>query len=312
MEYMILDINLKVPYTKCNYHCRYCVIKDKTKDLSKKEILKLENICEEIGQLPYSCNVIIETGGEPLISESLKRSIRELSFKKNVIGVNITSNLSLPKEKLKEFLKKIDAEKLSFNCSYHPDQVKDLEEFIEKVKLLKLPIVVGVAHPELIPHLLEVKERMKKESILMTFNPMFGSYKGKEYPYSYNERERKAVMTSILSPYEWTQGMGQKTKGKLCYAGLNSICVDIDSNVYRCRPYSRKAKFLRFSPFFLGKLKNFKLLKSPKACILKKCPCPRDFVNLKEFTDSYKRTRNYRIFFKDKKDYQFLDYNKTT
>jgi len=320
-----LDIHLSFPYFKCNYNCTYCIIrtKNRKKGLTEKQKIKLNELFNNITTLPYKYNVTIETCGEPLISDAIIGFIKSLTLSKNIVGVNITTNLSISQGKLKDFIRNIDSKKLSANISYHPDSVNNFEEFVEKILyLLKYTphlLVVGVAHPDNLKHLIDAKKILQSNGILMSFNPMRGYYNGKRYPESFTKEESEQIKGCLPSIYEWDYRLDKKViRGNFCYAGLNSIHVDLYSNVYRCRLYHRRIRFLklRIRPFYLGKLKKFHKLKSPMPCVLNKCHCPRDWTNTKEFTDKFDRTISYRIYFDkesrsiEKTKYTFIEYRK--
>jgi MoaA/NifB/PqqE/SkfB family radical SAM enzyme len=287
-----LTINLRLPYTLCNYRCEYCSTKH-DEDVDEQYIHKL---WQSLTRLPLQLGIVIETLGEVLISDKIKKFILDLTKAENIDYVNITTNLSIDKNEFKKLLKKMDKKKFSLNCTLH-DLIPDLDEFHEKVALIKKMgfncIIHYVAHPQRLIEIPYYMDFFKKLGLRMTINSFLGTYQNKSYPEEYNIFEKYFLKEFYFTEEEYMYSfLGKSPLGKLCCAGRKSVFIDCNGDVFRCRDdHSKK----------LGNVfTEFKLFNGNSKCKLNSCRCPRDFLWLKEIDDKYERTNSFRLYYRKK------------
>jgi len=214
----------------CNLRCDYCTL-EKNTVVDKKHF---ETMCSNLIRVIDKTNKIFKiniTGGEPFIVPSIIDTLEEIT-KKHFISLN--TNLSL--DRIKEFAKRIDVNKVSFiNASLH---IKELEKrgllntYIENFCLLRdrcfnINFSV-VSFPPLANEASHYLQFFNEKGIRINFVPFLGQYNGKEYPNAYTkqELERFKIQLPRLSYYF--------RKGKICNAGYNFAFCWEDGNITPC------------------------------------------------------------------------------
>lgn len=119
----------------CNLSCSFCSVDNRVKETISLE--KMEKLLANIND--YTDYVYLHVKGEPLLHSKLKE-ILDLCYKYNK-KVNITTNGTLLKEKLKELSHPIVRQ---INISLHSENQKEnyLEEIFETVDKLKDKIII--------------------------------------------------------------------------------------------------------------------------------------------------------------------------
>jgi MoaA/NifB/PqqE/SkfB family radical SAM enzyme len=286
---MDLNVNLRVSYTLCSYRCDYCDIPHDI-NINKNQVSQK---IDYLGKINHNLGIIIETGGEPTISDFFMKFVAQLTDLKNVRFVNITTNISPRKDELKSILKNQNTDKFSLDCTYHPTMTA-FEEFFEKIVLIKemgLSVIIHlVAHPRILQDIPTYIRRFEEIGIKLTLNALNGQFSGNMYPGAYTISEKDFLKKHFYSDFEYRYDLlAESPRGKPCYSGAQSVFIDFDDSVvYRCR-IDHSAR--------LGDLKNgFTLMEGAPHCVENWCGCPRDHLWLKEVSDNIERTNSFRLY----------------
>ena len=248
---------------QCNLECNYCIagiryvseIFTKTYPINISALINTLNDSNKIYRFDF-------TGGEPFLVSNMVELCIELT-KKHFIG--LTTNLT--SKKVKEFAEKINPERVLFIiASCH---IKELERrnllsrYIHNFLLCKnrgFNIgAIEVGYPPLLKEVDKYKIFFLEKGIELTFSPYIGNYKGKSYPDSYSEKERKifGLTEKDINPfYQY---------GKLCNAGYNVGVIHPNGDIRYCF-YINKS----FGNIYEGIKFKDKLIRCP----FKFCNCP--------------------------------------
>jgi MoaA/NifB/PqqE/SkfB family radical SAM enzyme len=286
----------------CNYRCSYCYFCNSWEDEAKKNrypgIEKWKKIWDDIFA-KYGTGHIHISGGEPFAYPDIYEITEHLI--KN-FTVEYDTNLSWDVDK---FMAKIPPDRVKFAISYHP-QFAEFEEYIDKIKKLKdagYDLGVNyVAHPTQLEKMAYYKQRLDEIHVSFDVMPFRGQYESKEYPKSYNEKE-KELMTSLdkntagrmLEAYapeekapepkqaeQKAETQPQPTENtdstahyantnkhykKFCRMGQMYTKIHPNGNAYRCCLIKEEG--------LIGNLIDgtFKFYEDPQPCVYDKCPC---------------------------------------
>ena len=248
---------------QCNLECNYCIagiryvseIFTKTYPINISALINTLNDSNKIYKFDF-------TGGEPFLVSNMVELCIELT-KKHFISFNT----NLTSKKVKEFAEKINPERVLFIiASCH---IKELERrnllsrYIHNFLLCKnrgFNIgAIEVGYPPLLKEVDKYKRFFLEKGIELTFSPYHGKYKGKFYPDSYSEKERKifGLTEKDINPfYQY---------GKLCNAGYNVGVIHPNGDIRYCF-YINKS----FGNIYEGIKFKDKLIRCP----FKFCNCP--------------------------------------
>ena len=178
---------------KCNYNCTYCSVR--LFEHVKENIVDDKNINEIIDSWKniydkYGSSRIRLTGGEPSIYPNFFKILSVLSkYHRLQLGTNLSFDVN-------KFCDVSDPETIRVDASLHCEYVK-LEDFIKKIEILKnnkyKVSVSYVAYPDFIKNITNVKKIIESMNIPFLVHPFSGIYKGKIYPLSYTEEERRKI-----------------------------------------------------------------------------------------------------------------------
>lgn len=132
---IVIDIDI---LTVCNYHCRYCYARGEKNKWNKiMSIDDIKSICTKISTMDKVVDINI-LGGEPTLHPKLREILKLFHSLRNVEDVTITTNSSpLAVRKLMKVFDELDIRKypkIRLNLSFHPKEIKDMDEFYYDVK----------------------------------------------------------------------------------------------------------------------------------------------------------------------------------
>ncbi|MFX0023950.1 MAG: radical SAM protein [Candidatus Hermodarchaeota archaeon] len=252
----------------CNLECNYCIagLRYLPKILTKTylNLFALKNILNNSNKI-YKINL---TGGEPFLAPNIVEACIELT-KKHFISFN--TNLT-PKS-VKEFAEKIDPERvLSIDAACHTKELERtnlLSRYIDNFLLCKNRgfniRAIEVGYPPLLKESDRYIKFFLEQGIDLTYSPYFGSYKGKSYPDSYNEKELKILGLKKKHINDWFHQYG-----KLCNAGYNVVIILPSGDMRYCIAINKS-----FGNVYKGIKFKDKLIRCP----VKLCNCPMNIYD---------------------------------
>ena len=178
---------------KCNYKCVYCPVclfeKVKENIIEDKSVMDIIDSWKNIYD-KYGSSRIRLTGGEPSIYPNFFEIIKKIStFHRLQLGTNLSFDVN-------KFCDVVEPNNVRVDASLHYEYVK-LESFIKKIELLKknkYKVTVSyVAYPDFIKNISLAKQAIETMQIPFFVHPFSGIYKGKVYPLSYTEEEKKQI-----------------------------------------------------------------------------------------------------------------------
>lgn len=272
-----LTIIYRGEITACNFRCSYCpfltlfdtavfnTTANNNPILAREEkgLETLADFIKNAGSLP-AITLLFAPRGEVLNLECYRRYITLLSRLPGVKQIVIQTNFTFPLSWLTECRQ----EKIALWITFHPEQ-QQMGPFLEKItRLSDFPVPFSVG-------MVGLKEYKKTARALRSALPnshylWINAYKRNKNYYS---PEDITFFTSIdpLFPLNLTD---YKSKGKACYAGQNSICLNSRGQVKACF----------FQEKVLGVLGETELqqLLNPAVCPNEQCTCYLGYMNLKE------------------------------
>ena len=259
---------------KCNYRCPYCWWHGKWNEFSKRNVYpgveKLIQVWKRIYYLYGECHIEI-AGGEPSIYPGFEDFILELL---NYHTVQIMTNLSGSFDKLINDKTDKVTKKFKMGATFHPLFAK-LDDFLLKAKKIKeAGLSIGIlylSYPPQIKDIPKLKKLFADNDIYYSTSTFWGIYKGKKYPDSYTDVEKKIIGIAIgQRENEKFQTEPLITKGKLCNAGHTYALIHPDGEVLPCGGATREGKQVILGNIFDT---NFKLLDKPEPCPSNDCAC---------------------------------------
>ena len=143
--------------------------------------------------------MITIAGGEPLIYPDVINVLDKIS---KIHDIEVTSNLSIPLEKVNDLSEQLSDRNVRISATFHP-LFADLDEFSEKIFLLNEKNLLGgclfLAYPPQIDRIPEVKKLFNDKNISFSVLTFWGQYEGKDYPESYTDKEKEIIGLSIGS-----------------------------------------------------------------------------------------------------------------
>ena len=271
---------------RCNYNCSYCLVMKRDEEFKYEyfDVGLWKDIFERIFELYWSTHFRF-SGGEPTIYPGFLSFLGTL-LEKNT--ADITTNLSFD---LAEFLDKVPPGRgLSVSSSFHPEYDEFLP-FLKKAAYLHRngypATICYVGYPPHLDRISEYKKIAEEEKVNFKIIPFSGEYKGKFYPDSYTEEEKK-LLKKLASDSEneklnslnnlWYEHKinrespePEEKTGMNCQMGQMYAIIHPDFEVTRCC-----AGYHGRDSGVLGNITDpdFRLLDSPAPCIVEyKCAC---------------------------------------
>jgi hypothetical protein len=207
------------------------------------------------------------------------------------------------------YIDSIDPSKTVFNCSFHPDFVS-IDRFIAYIQKIKRHgsgvFATLVVTPQRVEQLNSIITRFKNEGILLKPLLLLGRYQlgipqalkqihknickffGVKlvFPQAYSQKALNIIKQNYYSELEFEYQYGKKTKGELCYAGVDMINIYKDGTIMRCFGDS------------LGTVDNLlagslRLGKEPYPCLAETCQCPTHMIFLRAFRKRFKLSDDF-------------------
>jgi len=303
-------VNWHLTY-KCNLHCKYCGYwENDIKELGTNEIYK---VIDEI----YSCrvNLLVFSGGEPLLREDLPGIIEYCKRKGFVVSLN--TNGTLIKDRLKEIIN-VDAIKLSLDG---PQNVNDAirgegvhDKVLEALGLCKekgievsITTVISKHNIDYLSYILKVG---REHTVSIYFKPVDQSNCGNnrkdissELPDEIHFKEAISFLinekingnTSISNSLAGLRYFLNWPKaGELsCFASLISCFIAPDGRIFVCDNFPHSNNYLR--PMDQSLKDVFNKLSLP--CNCGTCWCPSflelNLISKLEFKGIFEMTKKY-------------------
>jgi len=256
---------------KCNFRCPYCWFFDNWAQQARRNLYLTTKEWMAIWRRifdKYGETHIAITGGEPFIYPNFIELVKELS---SLHIVKITTNMS---GNIEEFIRKISPRRVYLDLNFHAAFVPDLNEFIQKVKLLhNAGFDAGVCYLAYPPQLAMTnfyKKRFEESGIRFALAAFWGKYGGKKYPISYSNEEREIIKPFLGDVARMDYHLNAASpKGKLCNAGYKYANIQGDGAVVRCAQYASQP---------IGNIAD------PEFCLLDNpSPCEKDFCPGNEY-----------------------------
>ncbi|NFM32999.1 radical SAM protein [Clostridium botulinum] len=259
-------------YRTCNYKCSYCFVPDNDKmsnfgrAVTEDGMEKIFKFFDERGEWHIQL-----TGGEPTIHPHFIEFCKRLS--KNHY-LNMGTNNSISYDKLREFVEKIDPNKVDYiQCSLQEvDEEERFKHFLKKMIIYKennfKAYVSYVAVPDRLDRVKKYYDIFTSYHIPFVVQVFNGKYKNKEYPRDYTKEQIDYLDQYMLSSmYRALLDIdGRYPTCKLCAAGKRRILVDaLSGKVFKCLNESES----------IGNIYNNELNLNDKylKCRAKKCSC---------------------------------------
>jgi MoaA/NifB/PqqE/SkfB family radical SAM enzyme len=311
----MLNIRYYTDYPTCNLSCSYCIAGhgDKhPKPESQWNEQRFLTIVDNIGKLAYDVNIRFGVGGEFFVSRTLVDAARRLSNRRNIISLNLITNLTLSLKQYEKLFSGYCMDKVAVVASFHPTEIKDHEAWFDKAAEFHSRsdfAVCLVAFPDLLQGIAATKRKLEGRGIQVFVQPYLGEHGGKYYPRDYSDGERAILRREMYSRHDFEFQVNLKRPG-LCYAGHGAIFVSPQGKVFPCGmgEYPEPLGDLSQSPDLL-------LRDSPAPCPFQTCQCDTENYNTLVFESYYKLSgknqHKYEYRFKDlaQKDERFAEWN---
>jgi len=291
----INTIHIDITYA-CNYRCEYCYQTEDERKMHLSETV-YENFFKFLKSRKETFNVHL-IGGEPFLYPKFYEMCERIIFMGH--KVSLTTNFSLPKEKLQKFIDITKGKISFFEISIHPTQIKDLDEFFEKLRWFKSESGLDFDDFQLNCVLSEdnfsqtknLKQRVESEGFKLNVQRMF---EGDNY-YTYNDeieeylRSEKCVDIPLSLIRECKEDKG--ICGTACRCGNKFFKVLIDGKIKRCFTFQGYG-FDNLG--HLAETAEVKVLKDYTPCfsLNNKCKCYYGFNKLGQIDAK----KNVKLFF---------------
>lgn len=255
-----------IHYT-CNFRCPYCWFFDNWAQQAKRNLYLTPQEWMVIWKRifdRYGETRIAITGGEPFLYPNFIELVRELS---SLHIIKITTNMS---GNIEKFAQEISPRRVYLDLNFHAAFIKDLNEFIRKVKLLhNAGFDAGVcylAYPPQLGMLDFYKKKFEENGIRFALAAFWGKYQDRQYPDSYSVKEKEMIKPYLgdIDRIDYHLNAASP-KSKICNAGYKYANIQGDGKVVRCAQYPEH---------FFGNITdpNFSLFDAPQPCEKNVCP----------------------------------------
>jgi MoaA/NifB/PqqE/SkfB family radical SAM enzyme len=242
----------------CNYRCEYCFFPPTT--LGEKLIVHADPDAWKAAFDRTGITWLLHiTGGEPTIYPGFPELAQVLT---STHYLSFNSNLSHPS--VLDFAQRVDPGRVNFiNAGLHADERqrrKGLAAFLkhaERLKEKKFSLFVSiVATPEVLSRVDEIVALTAPIGIVPVPKILRTSYKGKSYPRSYSEAERRAFIEfgakareaygpfgtvtgqrpsiDVFGDEKYLEGF-PRFRGRMCSAGQKFVRLEPDGGAFRCQ-----------------------------------------------------------------------------
>lgn len=285
---------------KCNFKCSYCNQNEiKERSFTEKDFEQARTLWDKLGQIEDEIIVRLNFDGEILIDEYARKIVAYVANRPNVKFCEVITNNSLPPQK---YLNEFPVEKMSFNCSYHPECMT-LKRFLENILYLKntgRPVFATmVVTPSLVKKLPDIARAFKDSDICFRPLLLLGAYQpgipsplkkfyrkfceisGQGiYPQAYKPSDLATIKKYYYSELEFDYQYGRSTKNELCFAGADMINLFMDGTLMRCFG----GRIGDINDLMEGRIE---LPQTAYPCYTSKCQCPAHMIYLKNFREQY-------------------------
>jgi hypothetical protein len=115
------------------------------------------------------------------------------------------------------------------------------------------------------------------------------------FPEAYSEKELGIIKQFYYSGLEFEYQYGKKTKGSLCYAGMEMINLYKDGTIMRC--FTERLGSI--DDLLSGR---FRLATGPSPCSSETCTCPTHMIFLDAFRERYRLCDDFVDHYYPKKE----------
>ena len=269
---------------KCTFRCKYCSqSKNQNNEQQHAKKETIDAFLKFLDKIDKEYEITI-TGGEALLHPIFFQLINEIA--KKGFKINLITNLSFSIEKYCKIFSILSDSLNIFDISFHLDEIKNFNEYINKLKILLNLKPKLTQFRFLIPIYNLTDEKEQKINILKNLakeNNIDCEFQQIRFLNKYSktsEKEKEYIKEQITKSYS-----------HYCYAGSLSAVIYENGECYRC--YS--SRFLKANYIGNIKDKNFSLLSKPKPCIHNICTCPKP-KNYNQILD--KKSKFFALYLK--------------
>jgi hypothetical protein len=288
-------------HLRCNFRCSYCLQRDvEGYAFTQQHFNRARATWDSLATIEDRILVRVNFDGETLADRWAREVCFYISRIPNVSRFEIITNNSIDP---KTYLDRLDGRKTSFNCSFHPAQIS-MERFSRNVQTLKdagcQVYATMVVTPALTRELPRYSEAFRDQGIRLKPLLLLGLYtegvpealrKASRwlrkvlpstvvYPQAYSRKALAIIRRYYGSELEFKYQYGARTRGRLCYAGVDMVNVYLDGKVLRCF----WDEIGTVDEMVSGRKQ---LASAPYPCNVERCQCPTHMIFLKEFRDRY-------------------------
>ncbi len=217
---------------KCNYKCPYCYYSwaPKQTDYFFGTAQQWHDAFKNAFGRQHL--VFYLAFGEPMIGAAFYDVVEMIGAEPDW-ELRITSNLSVPLDRLVE-TKVAKEGRLNINGSFHPLATSP-EKFLEQLLFLRkhgieIPVVY-VMYPPFLERFEKDFKIFDKHNFLVHVRRFRGDYKGKFYPESYTDEEKRFIARYCDDATIKYMLNEQDIRGELSYSGMHFVVVDCTGNV---------------------------------------------------------------------------------
>lgn len=300
----VINIRLLTDWSKCNYKCTYCIVATAQEEFISWSEDNYKAIISNLTSVSFKYNIRLGVQGEFFANKVLVEGGRVLSNSDNCAGVNLITNLSLSIKQFEKIFEGYDISKVGVVASYHPTEIKDIEDWIETAKYMNEKVdfsIVVVAFPPILSELEDKVRLFHSLGIHVAVQGYIGEYEGKNYPEEYTEEQRQRIKTMTYSRHDFEFFINLKTP-EMCNAGYKSCFINaVTGDVLSCGiPLMTDAKKIGN----LVESPEVAFLTEPMRCSSPRCLCDTENINTVVFHDNYERTgiNQHKFRFKNKEN----------
>lgn len=248
----------------CNFRCAYCVsindyAKSNTTDwLEPEDEARFERIVHWIGGLPYRVGTRLATLGEPFASRAFLSRAAWLSRRSNIEFVELLTNGSLLRKRLRQLDQEGDISKFSLWVTHHHTQI-GVERFIENARFAQeeygcFVVVNGLLFPDNEDEVAELRQAAAEAGLrfnldlgydpltphgvlseMDTMVPVLREGPGDGIAHAVRlGADQEMVELNIAAMRD--------LRDRVCGAGHNYFYIGIRGDVYRCSRYQALGK----------------------------------------------------------------------
>lgn len=286
---------------RCNYHCNYCnQMHIPQVHFTADDYTQACRLWDKLQILQDRLLVKVNFDGEIFADSWAQKICFYICKFSNVSRFEFITNNSVDPDK---YMGLIDPHKVVFNCSFHPDFVS-IDRFIANIQKIKRygsgVFATLVVTPQKVGQLSSIITRFKNEGILLKPLLLLGRYQPGvpealrrihknickyigvklSFPQAYSQKALKIIKQYYYSELEYEYQYGKKTRGELCYAGVDMINLYKDGTIMRCFGNN------------LGTVEDllagrFQLSEEPYPCFAQTCQCPTHMIFLRSFRERF-------------------------